>query len=106
MTALTTGALKPWQETVNRKRLQREEKLAPYVQHTVDELLARPTIVENIAEKSKIGFEAADEVTDINAIEDLLGRLVTGSVSAEDVTLSYIKRWATSGCQQWPSMLV
>ena len=99
----SSSALQPWQETVNQKRYEREEKLAPYVEYTVDELLARPTVVDRIAEKSSIEPESAREITDIDAIEELLSKLSTGALTAEDVVLAYIKRWAISSRQQWPS---
>ena len=95
-----------WRETVNRKRLLREQKLAPYVKYRVDELLARPRNVESIAEISSIEPLEARAITDIDAIETLLDKLASGAVSAEDVTSAYIKRWAIPSRQQWPFVLV
>ncbi|OJD28235.1 hypothetical protein ACJ73_00365 [Blastomyces percursus] len=83
------STLKPWEEIVAKKRSLRDKALKPYL---VDDIHLRPESVANVADRSRIEPQAAQAITEIDSIERLHESLSQGEFTAEDVTLSYIKR--------------
>jgi amidase len=64
--------------------------LKPYIQ---DDLALRPPQVHNVDERSRIETDPKVQIiTDIDDVTTLHGYLRSGTFSAEDVVLAYIKR--------------
>ena len=85
--------LAPWEEIAISKRELRDKALAKYLAEDLD---SRPERVDNVAERSRISPQSAQDITDIDSIELLKQRIAEGKLTAEDVTLAYIKRLVRS----------
>lgn len=78
-----------WTEIVDRKRQIREAALQLY---QIDDAHLRPERVDNVAERSRIEPQSAQDITDIDSIELLHQGIKERKFTAEEVILAYIKR--------------
>lgn len=84
------GSIEPWEKIVAQKRSLRDQALKPYL---VEDLDNRPPRIDDVAARSRIDSDPAiQQITDIDSIAELHQQLKKGQLTAEDVTLAYIKR--------------
>lgn len=81
----------PWKGVVKQKRELRDKALGNYL---LEDLGSRPERVDNVAERSRISPQSAQDITEVDSVELLEQGIAQGKFTAEDVTVAYIKRLA------------
>ncbi|EED15614.1 acetamidase [Talaromyces stipitatus ATCC 10500] len=84
------SATTTWEEIVSEKRLLRDQALKPYVVGDIDRRSPRTHSVDG---RSRLDCDSTiQEITDISNVSTLLDLFGQGKLTAERVTLAYIKR--------------
>jgi hypothetical protein len=84
------GSLQTWEQTVSQKRALRDQALKPYLVTDIDARSPRVQDVQNLS--CFTNDPLAQEITDIDSIPALVGKLQKGTWTAEQVIRAYIRR--------------